>query len=409
MEKLPDRLVHLALAQDPTTDESTLAELSKIPDEQILRAVASNPNTSPSTLAALQSDPPIFFEYDDPDGTEFDAIFQCMAANPNTPIDVLVNLADNSSACYELAKNPNTPIDILSKLAKWNNFQMWRSLVNNPVLPSNILERLAAIDNLVASADIRQEILNHPNVSSDAIAIVDFMEGNYDNIPTYIFEKLALDDRLHVLIALARCPQTPFSVLDVIIGTTAIESYRLIEIYKIVVTNPNASSSLLEKVTPKLVEQYNQNHYNSWTPRELYEALKAALSHRNITPKAIDSISSMRLHQDWWQYLYLGIAKNSLTPFSAFERLMQNLPTNPLNIYLALADNPNTPSDCLKIKIKELMVNSHPNSIHAILHLLKSPNLPSEFLTELFDHRLQDYFRDIIRKHPNCPPHLLDR
>jgi hypothetical protein len=407
MEKLPDRLVHLGLAQDSTTEESTLAELSKIPDEQILCAVASNPNTSPRTLAELQSDPPIFFEYDDPDGTEFDAIFQCIAANPNTPVDVLVNLADNSPACYELAKNPNTPIDILNKLANWNNFQMWRSLVNNPVLPNNILERLAAVDNFVAIADLRQEIRIHPNVSNDAIAIVDFMEGNYNDVPTHVFENLALDNRLHVLIALARCPQIPSGILDTIVETTAIESYRLVEIYTVVVTNQNASSSFLEKVAPKLVEEFNQGRYPSYYPGAIREALHAVVSHASTTPKAIDSISCIGRHESLWHDLYLEIAKNALTPFSAFERLIQNLPPYVLDIYIALANNPNTPQDCLQIKIRELMGTSHTNSIHAILCLLKSPNISSEFLEELFNHRLQDYFRDIIRKHPNCPPNLL--
>jgi hypothetical protein len=405
MEKLPDRLVKLALAQDPTTDESTLAELSKILDEQILCAVASNPNTSPSTLAALQSDPPIFFDDENPDGTEFDAIFRCLVDNPNTPEQVLVNLANNSYVCYYLAKSPHTPIYILNKFVNWENFGMWRSLVSNLALPSSVLERLAAVD----ARDIRQEVLNHPNVSPDAMAIVDFMDGS-SNVPIHIFEKLAIDNRLHVLKALARCPQTPSPALDVIIASTAIESYKLIDIYKIVVTNPNASSGLLEKVAPQLVEKYNQQHYNSWTPNELYEALKAILSHANITSKVIESISFPGLQAGGLHDLPQEIAKNLQTPSSAIDRLMQDLPPFALSVYTALANHPNTSPESLRRKIQQLINTRHPNSIHAIRNLIKSPNITSEFLEELFNDRLpdRDYLRDIVREHPNCPPYLRD-
>jgi hypothetical protein len=421
MEKSGDQLAQLALAQDLTTDEMTLAELSSIPDDAILCAVASNPNTSPSTLAKLQTDPPIFFEYGDY-STEFDALFRCIAANPNTPAHILVSLADNSSTCYELAKNPNTPINILNQLANWNNYQMWRSLVGNPALPISALERLGSVE----SQDIRQEILNHPNISTDAIAIVDFMEGN-DNVSTHIFEKLALDNRLHVLIALAKCPQTPSYVLDTIAETTSIESHKLAEIYKIIVTNQNVTSRLLEKIVPELVERYNQKHYNNWTPNELYDALLTTLSHTNVTPYTIDSISYACYRTHGGQSdLYLKIAENSLAPSSALERLIQKINPDHTKVCIALANNSNTPPECLQSKIRELLETPYPNwaecnSFEVILEFLKSPNLSSDFLKELFNLKkifdriaqnfyIPDYILDIyitLANNPNTPPDCL--
>jgi hypothetical protein len=423
MEISSDRLTQLALAQDSTTDEWTLVELSTIPDEGILCAVASNPNTSPSTLAQLQADPPIFFEYEDPDGTEFDALFRCIAANPNTPAYVLVSLSANSSTCYELAKNPNTPVDILNQLANWNNYQMWRSLLGNPALPISALERLASVE----SQDIRQEVLTHPNVSTDAIAIVDFMEGNH-NVPTHIFKRLALDNRLHVLIALAKCHEIPSSILDKIAEATSIEIYKLVEIHKIVVTNPSATSKLLEKIAPKLVEQYNQKYWSMGPPTQLYTALLATLSHANATRNVFDSISyaCLKIHGEWRSDLYLKIAENSLTLSSTLERLIQKINPGNNNVFIALANNPNTPSECLQFKILELLKTPYPNwaevnSFQVIQELLKSSNLYSDFLKELFNLKkifnqkaqnfyIPDYILDIyinLASNPNTPPECL--
>lgn len=417
MEKSSDQLTKLDLAKDPTTDKRTLAELSGIADEAILCAVASNPNASPSTLAQLQIDPPIFFEYNDIDGSEFNTLFSCIAANPNTPAHILGNLASNYSICYELAGNPNTPISILNQLANWNNWQMWKSLISNPALPISALERLSSVE----SQDIRQEILNHQNVSTDAIAIIDFMEGNY-SVSTHIFEKLALDNRLHVLIALAKCPRTPSSVLNAIAAT------KLTEIYKIIVANPNTTSKLLEKIVPELVNEYNQKNYDFRGKSEIYNALLITLSHINLTAYVIDSISYACLEAsgEWRSDLYLEIAKNALTSPGVLARLVKKMHPGYQRVCTALANNSNTPAECLQLKIQEIIEKPYPNwgesnSFEVIQELLASPNLPSNFLKELFnlkkifDETAQDFYvskyvLDIystLADNPNTPPECL--
>jgi hypothetical protein len=407
MEVSINKLAQLAVAKDPNTDRVKLAELAKMPDEEILCAVAANPNTSPSTLAELQSNLPIFFEEDeDFDGEELDAIFSCIAGNLNTPVHILVKLADNYSCGYKLAKNPNTPEDILIKFANYHNSHMLKCLIQNPALSSSMLEKLATFEpprthtnnfNNIKIADIRQEVLNHPNVSNDAIAIVHFMEGNA-NIPDLIFEKLATSDRMHVLSALAACSKTPHSVLEAIAEKGDIEIQK-----KLALVNSRVNSELLEKVVLKIVERYNQAR-SIPERNETGEILLTILKQREMTVQIIEVLSRAQPLDYLTGWIFKELAKHPLSPPSVLANIIAGLEPNPLDVYKLVADNENTPAACLNNKIEELFFNPHPNSVEAISCLLISPKISAEILKKLYNRKGYELIHDRVRKHPNFNP-----
>lgn len=107
-------LIELALSEE--TPVETLIELAKSENVKVLEAVAYNPNTPPDILANLSKYMPSTM-----DGTEDEwHIIVEVACNFNIPPEVLGKLGD----CYFwmirhcVADNPNTPLEMLLKLAE---------------------------------------------------------------------------------------------------------------------------------------------------------------------------------------------------------------------------------------------------------------------------------------------------
>ena len=59
-----------------------------------------------------------------------------VARNPNTPVDVLMELAKDSDIVVRrsVACNPNTPVEVLTKLTKDSDFDVRRYAAGNPKL-----------------------------------------------------------------------------------------------------------------------------------------------------------------------------------------------------------------------------------------------------------------------------------
>ena len=62
-----------------------------------------------------------------------------LAKNPNTPADVLAQLANRADfeTKYSLAENPNTPADILAQLANDKDKDVRKASANNPNTPKD--------------------------------------------------------------------------------------------------------------------------------------------------------------------------------------------------------------------------------------------------------------------------------
>ena len=65
------------------------------------------------------------------------------AGNPNTPVDVLSELAKDSDYIVRrnAAGNPNTPVDVLSELAKDSDYDVRRNVVGNPKLKEVLTDK----------------------------------------------------------------------------------------------------------------------------------------------------------------------------------------------------------------------------------------------------------------------------
>ena len=100
-------------------------------DWYIRSYAAGNPNTPVDVLTELAKDRDWY-------------IRSYAACNPNMLVDVLTELAKDSYWCVRryAAGNPNTPVDVLTELAKDNNCDVRRNAARNPNMPGYEAEEL---------------------------------------------------------------------------------------------------------------------------------------------------------------------------------------------------------------------------------------------------------------------------
>lgn len=126
----------LGLARDPKTDPDLLDELSTSLTTSIRIAVAGNPNTRPETIRMLYRAEPR-------------ANYAEIAANPGTPIDMLLAFAEQGmeSGDYwlinSLARNPAMPEEILDEFLSLDSFVLRQFIASNPGTSVGTLMELA--------------------------------------------------------------------------------------------------------------------------------------------------------------------------------------------------------------------------------------------------------------------------
>ena len=93
-------------------------------DCDVRRSAAGNPNTPVDVLVELSKD------------SDCD-VRSSAAGNPNIPVDVLVELSKDSKWVVRrsAAGNPNTPVDVLVELSKDSDCYVRRSAAGNPNTP----------------------------------------------------------------------------------------------------------------------------------------------------------------------------------------------------------------------------------------------------------------------------------
>jgi hypothetical protein len=101
-----------------------LRKLAQDKNHRIRCYVAGNLATPIDVLEILADDP-----YHN-DGSYY--VRQRVAANPITPVNILLKLSRDSSCFYEIVRNPNTPTNILEELLTNKNYYNIRSMASNP-------------------------------------------------------------------------------------------------------------------------------------------------------------------------------------------------------------------------------------------------------------------------------------
>ena len=115
----------------------------------VRRNVAMNPNTPADVLTELAKD-------------SHWAVRVSVACNPNTPADVLTKLTKDSDCDVRryAAGNPNTPVDVLTELAKDSDWYVRLSAAGNPNTPADVLTELAKDSDCI----VRRNAARNPNM-----------------------------------------------------------------------------------------------------------------------------------------------------------------------------------------------------------------------------------------------------
>ena len=129
-------------------------------DYDVRVSVAENPNTPVDVLMELAKDSDWHVRIS-------------VAGNPNTPADVLTELAKDSYWCVRryAAGNPNTPADVLTELAKDSDCDVRRNAAGNPSTPADVLTELAKDSDYI----VRRNAARNPNMPGYEAEELQFM------------------------------------------------------------------------------------------------------------------------------------------------------------------------------------------------------------------------------------------
>ena len=90
---------------------------------------------------------------------------QEVAADPNTDVNVLLELARRQDLWATLACNPNTPLELLEDFAKSDKSYVLFGLVSNPNTPLAILKMIFPTGDYY----VDHALVQHPNLDSSTL------------------------------------------------------------------------------------------------------------------------------------------------------------------------------------------------------------------------------------------------
>ncbi|MDY6803672.1 MAG: hypothetical protein SXA11_07685 [Cyanobacteriota bacterium] len=159
--------VRSGVAENVNAPPKVLEELARDKQSEVRGAVAKNPNAPAYLLEELARDPGIFITVaSNPNAPK--SVFNCnnlepynleryqrlkmiLAANPNTPVEILEKLEGNLEKCAcshkistreALASHPKIPENVIHLLAEDRNSRVRKALAANPQIPYAVLLRL---------------------------------------------------------------------------------------------------------------------------------------------------------------------------------------------------------------------------------------------------------------------------
>lgn len=305
-----------------------------------------------------------------------------VAKNPNADWELLRELAVSDDEIIRLGviQNPNTPIDVLLSLAQ----EFPKEFILNPVFPFLLLENpdlareisLSALLKLLEceelpglflsgaaehqNAEVLQWVAKHPNTPEIALEVIaaktrfDYRLGQIlaerQGVSLRVLEKLAIHGAVGVRLYLAKRSQTPSSVLEKLIEYPEHNWNFRLEIEVAVAKNPNTPLEILNKLI-------DEGHFK----------VKQAVAKRaNLQKELI-----VHLATDYRVQAAKLLCENLHIPATLLEELAEH---SHLRVRQLVAAHPNTPLDLLieAAKIHELR-----------LHVAENPSTPNNLLEEL--------------------------
>jgi hypothetical protein len=339
-----------------------------------------------------------------------------LATNVNTSSDSLLKLEEFKSVKIKqaLAANPNSPIELLLRLSK----DFPEQVLNNPVLPLLLLENLAVdifanfpesfLLELVNNPQTSQELLGilvsskHPQIAQSAKLHVNWAgemsQGWHESVLEFIHNTPIEEQDLRYLHKLAKYELIPEKVLPYIPANQ--QGEKLLEAIAHTTKNPHTLEYLAINSN-----QYNNNQsiisavlFNAKTPQNVFKELfnsgqcyrELALNH-NTHLKILE-----QLFKSSDDNVRSALAGNPRCPQSILEELFSLG-----KYYRELAGNPNTPPI-----IVEQLLKSSDNNVRSVLS--RNPNISIENLKQLVTN-IDTYSRMLLASNINTPESLLEQ
>ena len=360
--------IRQAVAKHSDTPSEVLGKLAFDSESKVKKAVASRCDLSVDLIAKIAADRQIIAKKFLLRNKSFSAemlstlarykepkVLQMVALHPQTPLEVLKELATVKEASYFVAQNSRINREIIESLIKTNQTKVYFSLAKNHQTPPDILSNLALklsdIDTLIAIAE-------NKNSSEDT--------------KRKIIEKLLSCSRYSVLKYIARSPYTSDNIL---ISWSSLKYYR--EIYPDLAQNPKTPPIVLDKLARK-----NLN----------YKIAMGLVKNPKTSREIIEYLYKKR-HQYSYDYSYLhkldiAIARNHNTPGNILEKISYGK----CNFYLA--QNPNTSEKTL------IDISKYYSQYDYIL--LERPNISLIALENILNRRSKSFYasdRKFVARH----------
>ncbi|BAU13096.1 leucine rich repeat variant [Leptolyngbya sp. NIES-3755] len=326
------------LAQAETTPPEVLAKLAIDTHAKIRRAVALNPSTPIKSLLRLGKEfpneiieNPIFFLLllEDP---ESQFVRLSLARSTTTDEAKLIQLFEENDPDIRcaIAQNPNAPLSLLVRFVQ-ESYQRYddgsgttekvnrilRGFVQNPDTVASILEELAYLSD----PELTQAVLQHPNVSETAIAIIQAMRGQR-GIPSAILDQLVNHQHHYVrYVILAHPDLAPEHLLKLAEDT---------ELYWDLLDRRETLPTL---VIDRIAEKTFQILMSPAPALHAAEMIVLWIArHRNTSIALLQAFASNQpdyLYQHWgeqqFQNFRAAVARNSSTPTFVLRKLSRDL------------------------------------------------------------------------------------
>ncbi|BAZ17349.1 hypothetical protein NIES4071_92270 [Calothrix sp. NIES-4071] len=396
-------LVHLAndkdfyvrnhIAASSRVPETLLAQLANDSEYMVRQHVAYNLKTPVEILRKLATD-------------EDNNVRCAVAENATTPDDVLTQLENDkvdwvkarakifrqtkslivcSSSTYQdntlTAANPNTHIEVLLELAPTDTYQVYmlsiqnicRQMTINLDIPAELLEKCTILNTLEMQ-----------------IAL-----ARYPNIPESIASKFASSQSFRLRRLLARNPNLPSSVVEKLLQDKNQDVRRA------------ALVGLLENKTVNIefLQQWQASQNSDITHEQLIELAQSKwVTLREAVAKSDASVSVLeKLAADEHIYVKLAVAKNPNSPANVLELLANNFKSNNLIHLAAVKSLLLHYPEQYKLYIENIASNNFPSlsNFFILLHHLAPTNLLVKH------HRSLSWLeRYAVATNPNTPQHI---
>lgn len=283
---------------------------------------------------------------------------QSIAANPNTTLDVLKMLSEDSSSYVQksVADNPNCPADILDKLSETGNEHIYKAISENP----NVSEKtLLKIVDKSSDSKVKNAIVQNEHTPASVLKKLSEKTNDYELTKAMASHKNADEELLGKLIQKTSNPN----------------------IVKLCINNDKATPKTLELAYNNLKELDDSDALipvakHPKTPANILNEIYSSNSNDS------DLVSALLQNENVTDEIAIGAAKQNNSMYDAY-----------------LLSNVNTSHDALDTIVKNKM-NTEGQS-YILKKISGHPNCSTTTMKEMLKYNLDDDSKRIIQENLN--------